>query len=118
MSLCDNNQTICRETKNSLTDEYVGHDEESTSDSAFEKSNSSISRSSSDTADMLIAGSTPLQIKKSSGMPWTDEEENALRRGIKMFGYDWKEIMTHYFIPLKDRSISSLRTKAKRLGLQ
>jgi hypothetical protein len=115
--LCDQRSSSSHETKHSVTGECHGRGANSASDSAFEKSNSSFSHSSSDRDEKLIASSSKCRYKKSSGKLWTVYEEKALRRGMKMFGSDWKEIINYFFEHLKDRSVQSLQNKAKSLGL-
>jgi hypothetical protein len=47
--------------------------------------------------------------------PWTQEETDALQRGMEIFGNDWKAIKDHFSQVLHRRSNVNLKDRARNI---
>lgn len=62
----------------------------------------------------LSSGSAAEKKTRLGGM-WTQEETDALEKGMEMFGNDWKTIKNHFSETLKKRSNVNLKDRARNV---
>ena len=94
-------------------------------DSPYEPSEISSILPNPDISNIILDPSNPLspyQTKKfprrrppGQKKPWTEEETNALEKGMKIFGNDWKAIKSHFSQELTIRSNVNLKDRARNV---